>query len=145
MAKIHKENTEYKLCIQAIIKVFNDILIKKKSEHYLYDIDHERLCEGYKRLCIEVVIKVFNDILTKKWYTYYIVRYTTGGKREKTKWIEYKLKRHFEAIEWLMTDRKNNIFLCYLGLENLTDRQMRNIISNRMDSEMKTYKIMKEC
>ena len=96
--------------------------------------------EGVKRLCVEILVRVFNDILTKKWYIYYLSQYTKHG----DKFTKNKLRKHYDAIEWFMVDRKSNIYLDCLGYEMISDKAMWKVIQDKMNGNKKFCKILED-
>ena len=83
-------------------------------------------------LYTEVLVRAFNDILTNRWYQYYTIKYLT----EKNKTAKRKLKKHFDAINWLLYERYE---LCFevLKLIHLKDQTVLDAISKKFNSQGK--------
>jgi len=104
------------------------------------DIIRYQTQEGIKRLSVEIIVRVYNDILTKDWYVYYLSQNSIKG----DKFTKNKLKKHYTAIEWFMSNRKTNVFFMFLNLEDISDDQMWQAIQNKMDGNKKFCKILEE-
>lgn len=105
--------------------------------HYYQSFQNQ---EGFKRLCVEILVRVFNDVQTIEWFQYYCQHYN----RYRDNFSKNKLKKHFEAIDWLMEDREQNIYLRFLQMENMTDEAMWRAIKMKIEGKKQFCKVLEE-
>jgi hypothetical protein len=102
------------------------------------DMQLERKIEAYKWLYTEVLLRAFNDILPIKWYEYHMTKFLKNRNKNSRK----VLRRHFDAINWLLTERHE---ICFeiLGLSNISDKTVLDAIEYKMHGPQKFMKLMR--
>jgi hypothetical protein len=104
-----------------------------------FEIQSKKDYDAYKWLFLEMLLHVFNDILTNRWYRYYTINVI----KYNCKVSKRKLKKHYEAIEWLMNGKDT---LCFriLGLQELSESDIVKAISRKFNGSKKFNKILRQ-
>jgi len=103
-----------------------------------YEIQIEKDMDAIRWMYTEILIRTFNDILPSEWYIYHMSKFLSMHNKNSKK----VLKKHFEAINWLLSDERD---LCFrvLGLQNLSQNNIMDAINFKIYGHQKFMKSMR--